>query len=176
MTNRVDYASTQWLDEFAHRTLDSVRSNFERAGQLLPVIMVLGRRDLKTGLVLPAPEMTVVGFDANSPKVKGRLSVLIKQFALSVDAVAVVVATEAWMVQAQEGERIDDLTAMAPSAHPRREEVVHVTIDALAGCRLFWATILGGAGQRRLGLFESKTPSSTEGRLTNLLASRANQN
>lgn len=121
-------------------------SREEREFQFLPVIHFLCRDGTEQ----------VVGCPLRDGIQKDAVAATMKVFAEKLDAIAVALITEAWMVD-------DDGTDVAPRDRPDRREVLLVTIETVLACHSMAWDIKreeGRAPQLHMRAFETTDPES----------------
>ncbi|MCG3139118.1 MAG: hypothetical protein HJJLKODD_02996 [Phycisphaerae bacterium] len=104
-------------------------------------------------------------------KLKDRTVRRVIEMARECSALAIVFATEAWMVQAKSGKRLD--TSIQPSRHPDRVEILSVSVETFQGTTVHIWPILRG---KRVTLGTKQTFTQAKGRFCDLLVNPAERN
>jgi hypothetical protein len=148
------------LDKLQLRVEHHVRDVMRKDGWLRPTLFAVSPKGLS--IFAPGP--------LNEVSEKNEFAAVARLICAAQGAIAVVLAIEAWVLEAKPGERLDPHAL--PSASPHRREFIHLSGEALG--RTYQQKFLPMLRDHRgrfacLGMAKVLPPEAAEGRFANLL-------
>ena len=175
MTEKKTLESEAGFRIFLGELFEITTAMFKELGEIRPVAHVAMRVNPETGEKFEKPGIiTALCPSLESEREKDMWVAAIRDLCSRSNAVAVVVANEAWMVAAERDE-VDDNGHMKvrPVDHPNRIEVVTMMVEhASFGSEMWTARIIRDGDEAHLGEF-SKGPGDIRGRFTQFIPQRA---
>lgn len=166
---------------FRDMILDGARINLGHDGHLVPMCLLLARRDPDTRRAFPAPRLVVVGLglEMANEESKEAFARTIAEASVRTDALAAALVIEAWEVSDMTGETV--ARAMQHKARhgsladfPGRNEVVRVTWEHVAmGVEQWTAPIVRDGAAVTCGDFARDAEGVWFGRFAHLLSTAA---
>ncbi len=153
MNDKITQAQLDWIID---STIKSILEEFDKLQSCYPHYILVAHTG-EAVLYLPKSLDTVES--------KDRAVQLVTEVAQGCHALAIVWVMEAWMVQSKSGEKLD--MSIPPSSHPRRVEILTVSVETHKGTKVhLWPIVRG----ERVTLGRKQTYTEATGRFCNLLS------
>lgn len=168
----LDLNTSDGIERFTLHFKRYIEETFSAQQSLEPLVCLFLTKDPITRLVVGQTPQIVfidVGAAFSSPRTKQTFATGLRRLAAQGEASGLVMASEAWMMEAKPGGPPLDLS-IPTSQHPNRYEAILLSIEHRTGTRTWIARIHRDPnGPARLETWHALPSAQTMGILTNLL-------